>query len=129
MLKDVEINTTGKTKFDIIFPIKLTNKSNIGWSTPADVIDPVVSINVINIGSKEFVKPTKFCIVSFTNDIELLKLVSRMVATNINSTKYVICDTLLLFSSESFILTSMLCITIIINIIPKRTYCTFKFSS
>ena len=45
-----------------------------GWNvgnTPADVIDPVVSINVISIGNKLFVNPTKFCIVSFTKEMQL----------------------------------------------------------
>ena len=90
ILKLVDINTNGKIKLDIVFPIKFINNKSIGCNTPADVIAPVVSINVINIGSKEFVKPTKLCTVSFTREIQLEKLVSNIVATNINSTKYVI---------------------------------------
>ena len=119
ILKLVDINIIGKIKFDIVFPIMFVNNSSNGCKTPAEVIDPVVSINVNNIGSKEFINPTRFCTVSFTKDIQSEKLVSKIVATNINCTKYVICDTLFLFSKDSFIAVNRLCITIIINIIPK----------
>lgn len=119
ILKLVEINTTGNIKLDIVFPTKLINNRRIGCNTPAEVIDPVVSIKVISIGNRQFVNPTNFCTVSFTKTIQLEKLVRSIVVTNTNSTKYVICDTLFLLPNDSFILDKMLCIAIIIKTIPN----------
>lgn len=119
MLRLVEINTIGKIKFEIVFPTKLFNNKSIGCNTPAEVIAPVVNIKVISIGNKQFVNPTNFCTVSFTKTIQPEKLVRSIVVTNINSTKYVICDTLFLLPNDSFILDKMLCITIIIKTIPN----------
>ena len=119
ILKLVDINTNGKIKLDIVFPIKFINNKSIGCNTPADVIAPVASIRVINIGRRQLVNPTSFCTVSFTILIEPEKLVSNTVVTNTNSTKYVICDTPFLFSNESFILDNILCITIIIKTTPN----------
>lgn len=48
------------------FPMKVIIKSIIGCSKFADTILPVVIISVIIIGIKEFIKPTKLCIESFT---------------------------------------------------------------
>ena len=58
---------------------------------------------------------------SLTKEIQLEKLVSIIVVINMNSTKYVTCETLL-FSNESLIDANILCIIIIINTIPYSTY-------
>ena len=89
---------------------------------------PVVSINVINIGSILFVKPTKSCMVSFTIVRQFEKLAKITTEIIINSTKYAICETLL-FSKVSVIAIKMLCIIIIIKTIPNTTYTVFKFFS
>ena len=128
MFKLVDINTTGNMKFDIAFPIKFIKSNNIGCIIPADVIAPVVNINVISIGIKLLLNPTRFCIVFFTYDIQFENVLTISVIISISSTKYVTCDTLL-FSSESLIDDNILCIMIIIKIIPYCTYCTFKFFS
>lgn len=77
----------GSIKLDIAFPIKLISSNNIGCTTPADVIEPVVNIKVIKIGNKLLVNPTKFSMVSFTKEIQVEKLVNIIVTININSTK------------------------------------------
>lgn len=48
----VPININGKKTLVIIFPIKLIKNNNIGWAILADVMFPVVIINVIKIGIK-----------------------------------------------------------------------------
>lgn len=128
MFKLVEINIIGNIKFEIVFPIKFISNNNIGCTTLAEVIAPVVSIKVINIGNKLLLKPTRFWIVSLTKEIQLEKLVSIIVVINMNSTKYVTWETLL-FSNESLIDDNMLCIIIIISTIPYSTYNWFEFST
>lgn len=126
IFKLVDINIIGNIKLEIVFPIKLTNNSNIGCVILAEVIEPVVNINVIIIGIILLVKPTKFCIVSFTKEILFEKLLKTIVVININSTKYVTCNILLLFKLL-LIAFKILCMIIIINIMPYVCNSCFKF--
>ena len=113
----VPIKTNGNMKLVMILPTKFINSNRIGLRTPAVVIEPVVNINVINIGIKLLEKPTKSCIVFFMFEIMFEKFVKTKVAISMYCTKYVILDTFL-FSKFWLIELNILWITIITTIIP-----------
>ena len=87
LLKLVVMRMIGKTNPAIIFPMKLTNNSKMGCVKLADVMAPVVIMSVIKIGNKLLVKPTKFCITSFTISRLLEKFSNTTLIINIISTK------------------------------------------
>ena len=80
--------TKGKIKLVIKLPIKFNNISKTGFITPADTIDPVVSIKVIIRGIKEFENPTKSIIESLTIFIISEKLFKTRVIIIIYWAKY-----------------------------------------
>ena len=81
--KAVEINTNGIIIILIKFPINVIKKSNIGSNKLADVKLPVVSINVISIGIRLFINPTKLSIEFLTIEIISAKFTIIKVTINI----------------------------------------------